>query len=57
MNTDINYIAVLDYLEHNRENHYSKPDTVTDPTEKQRFLEVKQKGQNAVAEIKKMATP
>ena len=56
MNTDINYIAVLDYLEHNRENHYSKPDTVTDPTEKQRFLEVKQKGQNAVAEIKKMAT-
>ena len=47
---------MLDYLEHNRDVPYSNPDAVTDPDEKARLLDVKQKGQDAAGELKKMAS-
>lgn len=53
--TDIDYIGVLDYLENNRDIPYSNPGaTGISVAEKKRLLEVKQKGQSALAEIKKM---
>ena len=54
---NIDYIGVLDYLRDNAEIPYSNPDADgIDADEKQRLLEVKEKGQAAVAEMKKMAT-
>ena len=53
--TDINYISVLEYLEHNQEVPYSNPEAATDPTKKQELLDIKKKGQEAVAEMKRMA--
>lgn len=54
---DIDYLGVLDYLENNQEIPYSNPEASgVDPDEKIRLLEVKQKGQAAVAEMKKMAS-
>lgn len=54
--TSIDYLGVMDYLDNNREVPYSNPETLgLDDKEKARLLEVKTKGQNAVAEMKKMA--
>lgn len=54
---DIDYIGVLNYLENNQEIPYSNPDAPgIDPKEKNRLLIVKQKGQAAVAEMKKIAS-
>lgn len=54
---DVDYIGVLDYLKNNQEVPYSNPEAPgIDPDEKDRLLEVKQKGQAAVAEMKKMAS-
>lgn len=54
---DIDYLGVLDYLENNQEIPYSNPEAPgVDPDEKTRLLGVKQKGQTAVAEMKKMAS-
>lgn len=54
--TDIDYRGVLEYLENNQEIPYSNPEAPgIDPDEKKRLLEVKRKGQAAVAEIKKIA--
>lgn len=53
--TDIDYIGVLDYLENNKDIPYSNPEaTGISAAEKERLLEVKRKGQSALAEIKKM---
>ncbi|HFU4174227.1 TPA: AAA family ATPase [Streptococcus suis] len=53
--TDINYIGVLDYLDNNRDVPYSNPEAQgVEDKEKQRLLEIKHKGQAAVAEMKKM---
>ncbi|WP_345940865.1 AAA family ATPase [Granulicatella sp. zg-84] len=53
---DIDYKGVLDYLGNNQEVPYSNPEAVgVDPVEKDRLLKVKEKGQAAVAEMKKMA--
>ena len=53
---DIDYIGVLDYLNANQEIPYSNPDAAgIDPEEKERLISVKEKGQKAVGEIKKMA--
>ena len=55
MLTDIDYIGVLDYLENNRAIPYSNPEAAgITAAEKQRLFEVKRKGQNALAEMKKM---
>ena len=55
MLTDIDYIGVLDYLENNRAVPYSNPEAAgITAAEKQRLLEVKRKGQTALAEMKKM---
>lgn len=52
---DIDYIGVLDYLNANQEIPYSNPDAAgIDPEEKARLISVKEKGQKAVGEIKKM---
>lgn len=52
----INYIGVLDYLRDNTDVPYSKPDALGLAAEEvSRLLEVKKKGQNAIAELKKMA--
>jgi len=52
----IDYIGVLNYLRDNTDVPYSKPDAPgLEPEEVTRLLEVKQKGQNAIAELKKMA--
>ena len=53
--TDIDYIGLLDYLKNNQEIPYSNPEATTDPAEKSRLLSIKQKGQEAVAELKKIA--
>ena len=53
--TDIDYIGVLDYLDNNRDVPYSNPEAQgVEDKEKQRLLEIKHKGQAAVAEMKKM---
>lgn len=53
---DINYIGVLDYLTNNQEIPYSNPEVPgLAQDEKERLLKVKEKGQAAVVEIKKMA--
>lgn len=53
---DIDYRGVLEYLENNQEVPYSNPEAPgINQDEKNRLLEVKQKGQAAVAEMKKMA--
>ena len=53
--TDIDYIGLLDYLKNNQEIPYSNPEATTDPAEKSRLLSIKQKGQEAAAELKKIA--
>lgn len=53
---NIDYIGVLDYLIENSEQPYSNPDAPgISQDEKNRLLGLKQKGQNAVNEMKKMA--
>ena len=53
---DIDYKGVLDYLGSNQEVPYSNPEAAgLDSAEKDRLLKVKEKGQAAVAEMKKMA--
>lgn len=53
---NIDYIGVLDYLRDNQEVPYSNPDAEgIDEQEKARLLAVKEKGQAAVGEMKKMA--
>lgn len=53
--TSIDYLGVMDYLENNREIPYSNPDAEgLDAKEKNRLLDVKNKGQAAIAEMKKM---
>ncbi len=52
---DINYISVLNYLNENAEIPYSNPESSgIAPEEKQRLLQLKEKGQSATAEMKKM---
>ena len=52
---DIDYIGVLDYLRDNAEIPYSNPEAEgIDADEKQRLIGVKEKGQFAVGEMKKM---
>lgn len=52
----IDYIGVLDYLRDNIDVPYSNPDAPGLAAEEvSRLLEVKKKGQNAIAELKKMA--
>lgn len=52
----IDYIAVLDYLKDNAEIPYSNPEAEDiDEAERKRLLSVKEKGQFAVGEMKKMA--
>lgn len=54
--SNIDYIGVLNYLRNNTDVPYSKPDAPgLAPEEVTRLLEVKQKGQAAIAELKKMA--
>ena len=54
--TDIDYIGVLTYLENNQEIPYSNPDATGLSEEKRKdLLVIKQRGQDAVAEMKKMA--
>lgn len=54
--SNVDYIGVLNYLRDNTDVPYSKPDAPgLAPEEVTRLLEVKQKGQNAIAELKKMA--
>ena len=53
---NIDYKGVLDYLGNNQEVPYSNPEASgIDQAEKDRLLKVKEKGQAAVAEMKKMA--
>jgi len=53
---DIDYIGVLDYLANNQEIPYSNPDAENlTVDEKNNLLTIKKKGQNAVAEMEKMA--
>lgn len=55
--TDIDYIGVLNYLKDNTDIPYSNPETPgIDEEEKKRLLQVKEKGQAAIAEMKKMAS-
>lgn len=55
--TDIDYIGVLDYLDNSRDIPYSNPESVgLTQEEKERLLEIKQKGQATLAEMKKMVT-
>lgn len=55
--TDIDYIGVLNYLKDNTNIPYSNPDAPEiDEEEKNRLLKVKEKGQAAIAEMKKMAS-
>lgn len=56
-NTEVNYIGVLNYLRDNAGVPYSNPEADgIEEKEKQRLLEVKQRGRVAIAELKKMAT-
>lgn len=54
--TNIDYLGVLDYLKNNRGVQYSNPEApgITQ-LEKERLLTVREKGRNAVNEMKKMA--
>lgn len=55
--TNINYLHVLEYLENNLEVPYSNPNAPgVPPAEKERLLQIKKEGQEAIAEMKKMAT-
>ena len=51
----IDYLGVLDYLEHNREVPYQSIDRAGSPEEAERLRTVMEKGQGATGEIKKMA--
>lgn len=54
--TNIDYLGVLDYLNNYRELSYRNPEIKEiDATEKERLLDIKTHGQNAVAEMKKMS--
>lgn len=54
--TNINYLQVLEYLEDNLEVPYSNPNAPgVPPVEKERLFQIKKKGQEAIAEMKKMA--
>lgn len=54
--TDIDYIGVLNYLKDNTNIPYSNPEAPgIDEEEKKRLLQVKEKGQAVIAEMKKMA--
>ena len=54
--TDIDYIGVLDYIDNYKEVPYSNPDVAgIEQSEKDRLYRVREKGQYAVAEMKKMA--
>lgn len=53
--TDIDYLGVLDYLENNLEVPYSNPEAAgLTQAQKDNLLEIKQRGQDAVSEMKKM---
>lgn len=53
--TNIDYLGLLDYLENNRGIPYSDPEVPgIAQSEKERLLEIKARGQNAVNEMKKM---
>ena len=53
----IDYLWVLDYLENNQEIPYSNPEAPgINPEEKARLLLIKEKGQKAASELKKMVT-
>lgn len=54
---DIDYIGILDYLSNNQEIPYSNPEAtgITDD-EKQKLLDIEQRGKNMVAEMKKIAS-
>lgn len=55
--TDIDYIGVLNYLKDNTDIPYSNPEASgIDGEEKKRLLQVKEKGQVVIAEMKKMAS-
>lgn len=52
---DIDYIGLLDYLGNNQEIPYTDPEKDgLDPLEKEKFINIKEKGQAAVAEMKKI---
>lgn len=54
--TNIDYLGVLDYLNNYRELSYRNPEIKgIDATEKERLLDIKTHGRNAVAEMKKMS--
>ena len=54
--TNIDYLGVLDYLKNNRGVQYSNPEMPgIKQSEKERLLAVREKGRNAVNEMKKMA--
>lgn len=54
--TNIDYLGVLDYLNNYRELSYRNPEIKEiDATEKERLLDIKTHGRNAVAEMKKMS--
>lgn len=55
--TNIDYIGVLNYLKDNTDIPYSNPEAPgIDEEEKKRLLQVKEKGQAVIAEMKKMAS-
>lgn len=55
--TDINYLQVLAYLENNFEVPYADPNAPgVPPVEKERLFQIKKEAQEAIAEMKKMAT-
>lgn len=56
MEPNIDYIGVLEYMERNREVPYSNPeDTSITAGKRNELISIKEKGQQAVAEMKKMA--
>lgn len=56
-NTEVNYIGILDNLRDNAGVSYSKPEADgIEEKEKRRLLEVRQRGRDVIAELKKMAT-
>ena len=53
--TNINYISVLDYIEQYGNTPYYKPEKAATSEEQERLLNIKQKAQDAVDELKKIA--
>ena len=51
---NINYLSILDYLKNYGNLAYCDPDKASTPEERTHLLEVKQKGQDAVGELKKI---